>query len=558
MSAISPAVPRGTVPMTHRQILEALAGLYLGLFVSILSSTVVANALPRILADLHGSQTAYTWVVTATLLATTATTPIWGKLADLTSKKLLVQLALTIFVAGSAIAGLSQSTGMLIGSRVIQGIGAGGLTALSQVCMAMMISPRERGRYSGYMGAVFAIATVAGPIVGGVIVDTSWLGWRWCFYVGVPFALVALVVLQKTLHLPTVKREVHIDWLGATLIVASVSTLLIWVSLAGHDYDWLSGTSAGLVGVAVVLGVLAVWTESRAVEPIIPLSLFRERTISLATVASLFIGVAMFGATIFLGQYFQISRGDSPTRAGLMTTPLVLGLFVSSLVSGRVITATGRWKRWLVAGTVLIVIGFALMSTIRADTPYERLALYMAIIGLGVGMTMQNLVLSVQNTVPVAQLGVASSTVSFFRSLGGAVGVAALGAVLSHQVTEHIASGLAAIGTPPSALAGGSSRIPNLATLPEPVRAVVQEAYGIAAGDIFLVAVPIMLVAFVAVLLIREVPLRTTVGHAGAGEPFEGAAAVELFEAAAAIEGVAVPGVATDAVGSQRPASASD
>lgn len=496
--------------MTHKQILEALGGLLLGLFVAILSSTVVSNALPRIISDLHGSQTAYTWVIAASLLATTATTPIWGKLADLTSKKLLVQLSLVIFVAGSAIAGLSQSTSMLIASRVVQGVGAGGLTALTQVCMAVMITPRERGRYSGYLGAVFALATVSGPLIGGVIVDTSWLGWRWTFYVGVPFAAAAIVILQKTLRLPTVKREnVKIDWLGATLIIGAVSLLLVWVSLAGHDFGWGSWQTAAMVGGAIALAAAAVLVEAKVSEPVIPLSLFRHRTIALATVGSLFIGVGLFGSTIFLSQYFQISRGNSPTKAGLMTMPLVLGLFVASLVSGRVITKTGRWKAWLVSGTLLLTAGFALLSTLRVDTAYPQVALYMAMTGLGVGMSMQNLVLSVQNAVPISQLGVASSTVAFFRTLGGAIGVSALGALLGSQVAAHTRSGLARIGAPTGA-GGGGNQIPNLASLPLPVRHVVEAAYGIAAGDIFLVAPPVAFLAFVAVVFIKEVPLRTS------------------------------------------------
>jgi EmrB/QacA subfamily drug resistance transporter len=534
--------------MTHRQILEALGGLLLGMFVAILSSTVVSNALPRIIADLHGSQSAYTWVITASLLATTATTPIWGKLADLTSKKLLVQLALLIFVFGSALAGLSRSTGMLIASRVVQGVGAGGLTALTQVCMAVMIAPRQRGRYSGYLGAVFALATVSGPLIGGVIVDTSWLGWRWTFFLGLPFAAVAVIVLQKTLHLPTVKRTVQIDWLGATLIVSAVSLLLVWVSLAGHSFGWRSTPTVAMVTGAVALGALAAVVETRAAEPVIPLGLFAQRTIALATLASLCIGVGLFGATIFLSQYFQLSRGSSPTKAGVLTMPLVLGLFVTSLISGRLITKTGRWKAWLVAGTLLLTVGFALMSTVRFDTPYPRLACYMALIGLGVGMSMQNLVLSVQNTVALDQLGVASSTVAFFRSLGGAVGVAVLGAVLGHQVIGHVRTGLHQLGLP-AAASGGSSQIPNLATLPAPVRQLVQRSYGIATADIFLVAAPVALLALLAVLFITEVPLRTS--------NTTPADAVEHYEAAAASEGAVVMGVRPRSDAATPPASAS-
>ena len=494
------------VDMSHRQILEALSGLLLGMFVAILSSTVVSNALPRIITDLRGGQSAYTWVVTSTLLATTATTPIWGKLSDLFSKKLLVQISLVVFVLGSVLAGQAQTTGELIACRVVQGVGAGGLTALAQVIMATMIAPRERGRYSGYLGAVMAVGTIGGPLIGGVIVDTSWLGWRWCFYVGVPFAVLALIVLQRTLRLPVVKREVKIDWWGATLITAAVSLLLVWITLAGDRYDWISWQSGVMVAGAAVLGVLATRVEKHATDPMIPPHLFRNRTITLAVIASIAVGVGMFGASVFLGQYFQISRGASPTMSGLMTLPMIGGLLVSSTVVGRIITSTGRWKSWLVIGSVLLTAGFALMGTMRADTPYWHLAVFMALIGLGVGMSMQNLVLAVQNTVRPDELGAASSVVAFFRSLGGAIGVSALGAVLGHRVTGYLADGLSRLGVPATGAGGGG--LPDVHTLPGPIRNVVEAAYGHAAGDIFLAAAPFGLLALVAVILIREVPLR--------------------------------------------------
>ncbi|MEV6812405.1 MDR family MFS transporter [Micromonospora sp. NPDC051296] len=531
MTQVTAPARATTVNMTHRQTLEALSGLLLGMFVAILSGTVVANALPRIITELHGTQSAYTWVVTSTLLATTATTPLWGKLADLTSKKVLVQIALAVFVLGSVLAGLSQSTGQLIACRVLQGVGAGGLTALAQVIMATMIAPRERGRYSGYLGAVMAVGTIGGPLIGGVIVDTSWLGWRWCFYVGVPFAVLALIVLQKTLNLPVVKRKVKIDWWGATLITAAVSLLLIWVSLAGNRYDWLSWQSTAMVGGALLLGAAAIRVETRASEPLIPPRLFRNRTITLSVLASIAVGIAMFGASVFLGQYFQISRGVSPTMSGLMTLPMILGLLVSSTVVGRLITSTGRWKRYLVAGSALLTVGFALMGTLRADTPYWRLAIFMALVGIGVGMTMQNLVLAVQNTVGAHELGAASSVVAFFRSLGGAVGVSALGALLGHNVTRYLADGLAALGIPTTSGSGGT--LPDVHSLPAPIRAVVEAAYGHGAGDIFLAAAPFGLIALIAVLFIKEVPLLRHTGGPLADE-------VEQESTVAAGGGVAV------------------
>src|SRR3954447_22829119 len=323
-SGVGPVEQTGV--MTHREVLEALSGLLLAMFVAMLSSTVVSNALPRIVESLHGSQTAYTWVVVATLLTMTATTPIWGKLSDQFSKKTLVQTALVIYVIGSVIAGTAANMQVLIGARVIQGLGVGGMTALVQVVIASIVSPRERGRYSGYIGAVFATATVSGPLIGGLIVDTPGLGWRWCFFVGIPVAAVAFAVLQKTLHLPVVRREHHIDYLGAILIAGGVSVLLIWVSLAGNNFAWGSVTTAWMITLGLLMLAAAVLVETKAVEPIIPLRLFRDRTTSLATFASVMVGVAMFGSTVYLSQYFQIAKGMSPTHAGLMSIAMVGGL----------------------------------------------------------------------------------------------------------------------------------------------------------------------------------------------------------------------------------------
>ncbi|WUT84378.1 MFS transporter [Streptomyces melanogenes] len=509
----------GGAPMTHRQIMEALSGLLLGMFVAILSSTIVSNALPQIIGDLGGGQSAYTWVVTASLLAMTATTPLWGKLSDLFSKKLLVQIALVIYVSGSVIAGLSQNAGMLIACRVVQGIGVGGLSALAQIIMAAMIAPRERGRYSGYLGATFAVATVGGPLLGGVITDTSWLGWRWCFYVGVPFAVIALIVLQKTLKLPVVKREVKVDWAGAFFISAAVSLLLVWVTFAGDKYDWLSWQTVAMVGGSVLLGAVFVYVESKAAEPIIPLRLFRNRTITLASLASLFVGVAMFSGTVFFSQYFQLARGESPTMSGVLTIPMIGGLFISSTVSGQVITKTGRWKAWLVAGGVLVTAGLALLGTMRYDTAYWQLAIYMALMGLGIGMMMQNLVLCTQNQVSAADLGSASSVVTFFRSLGGAVGVSALGAVMANRVTHYVKDGLTDLGPQAAGLGTGGGGIPDLDKLPAPLRTVMESAYGHGVADVFLYAAPCALLAFFVTLFIKEVALKSRAEQAPAAKP---------------------------------------
>ncbi|MEV0737675.1 MFS transporter [Streptomyces sp. NPDC050549] len=516
----SPAAPDGA-PMTHRQIMEALSGLLLGLFAAIISSTIVTNALPTIIGSLGGGQEAYTWVVTAALLSMTASVPLWGKMADLVSKKALVQISLVIYIIGSVVAGLAQNPAMLIGARVIQGLGAGGLSALVQVVMAAMIAPRERGRYSGYTGATFAVATVGGPLLGGVITDTSWLGWRYCLFVGIPFALIALIVLQKTLNLPVTKRKVKVDWAGAFFITAAASLLLVWVTFADDKYDWLSWQTYTMVGGTFVLALLFVFTETRASEPIIPLRLFRNRTVSLASLASLFVGVGMYSGTVFFSQYFQLARDKSPTMSGVMTIPMIGGLFVASMVSGRFITRTGRWKGWLVAGGLFLTAGLGLLGLMRYDTPYWELSIYMAMLGIGVGTMMQNLVLSTQNQVTPKDLGAASSTVSFFRSLGGAVGVGVLGSVMSGRITHYAKDTVTSLDPQSQAAAAkavGSSALPDMDALPSTVRTWLESAYGHGIADVFLYAAPFALIAFVVVMFIKEVPLRTSGGLAQAAE----------------------------------------
>ncbi|MCM3265831.1 MFS transporter, partial [Streptomyces thermoviolaceus] len=526
--------------MTHRQIMEALSGLLLGLFAAILSSTIVTNALPTIIKDLGGGQSAYTWVVTAALLAMTASVPLWGKLADLLSKKALVQIALVVYVAGSVIAGLAQNPAMLITARVVQGLGAGGLSALVQVIMAAMIAPRERGRYSGYTGATFAVATVGGPLLGGVITDTSWLGWRYCLFVGIPFALIALIVLQKTLHLPVTKREVKIDWAGAFFITAAASLLLLWVTFADDKYDWLSWQTCTMVGGTIVLALLFVFTETKAAEPIIPLRLFRNRTIALASAASLFVGVGMYSGTVFFSQYFQLARDKSPTMSGVMTIPMIGGLFIASMVSGQIISRTGRWKGWLVAGGACLTAGLGLLGSMRYDTPYWHLSLYMALLGVGVGMTMQNLVLSTQNQVAPQDLGAASSTVSFFRTLGGAVGVGVLGSVMSTRITHHAQDTVMSLSPQARAAAGkalsAGSELPDMNALPQAVRTWLEAAYGHGIADAFLYGAPCAFIAFLFMLFIKEVPLRTTGALAQAAGQNSGKASAPADTEAAAAE----------------------
>ncbi|WP_435874265.1 MFS transporter [Nocardia fluminea] len=496
--------------MTHRQVLEAMTGLLAALFTALLSTTIVSTALPTIIGDLDGSQTAYAWVITTALLANAASTPIWGKFADLFNKKLLVQSAIVIFVIGSVIAGFAVNVPMLLAARVVQGVGMGGLTALVVAIIGSIVSPRERGRYSGYMGAVMAVSMSGGPILGGVVVDSP-LGWRWCFFVCVPLAVIALVLLQRTLRLPTERKEgVSIDWLGAALLTAGVSVLLIWVSFAGKAdyYAWFSRESALYVGAGVLLLLATLLVESRAKSPIIPLRIVTERTTGLAIIASIAVGIGMFGATTFLGQYFQTARGYSPTVAGVLTIPMVAGMLVGSTTSGQLITRFGKWKAFVVTGGALLVVGFGLLSTLDHLTDLWLVGVYIAVVGLGVGMMMQNLVLAVQNTVSVHNIGAASSSVAFFRTFGGAIGVSVLGSVLASRVSELSAEGFAALGLPTGSTGGTSL---NLHALPAPVVTVVRASYGDATGRIFLIAAGAAVVAFLVTTLLPNRPLRTTI-----------------------------------------------
>lgn len=534
------------VAMSHRQVLESLSGLLLGMFVSILAGTVVSTSMPRIISELHGDQTAYTWVVTSTLLATTVSTPIWGKLADLLNRKLLIQLALVVFVAGSAMAGFSQDTNMLIGFRVVQGLGAGGLTALSQIIMADIISPRERGRYMGLFGGVMAVGTVGGPLIGGLLTDS--VGWRWNFFVGVPVAVVAIILLQFTLRLPKrPARKVRIDYLGAIFLAAGVSLLLIWVSLAGKNFDWWSAETMWMVGGSIALILATIVTELVVKEPIIPLGMFKNRTFTLAVIASISVGVAMFGTSVFLGQYMQLARGATPTESGLLTLPMILGLLLSSMIVGNLISRFGKWKGFMIAGSVLLTAGLYLMSTIEYDTNYWLVSLYMLVLGAGVGMVMQNLVLIVQNTVRPDQLGAASSNVAFFRSLGGTIGVSVMGSILGTAVKDMMAdrhqellTAVGKLGAKGVAAAKSlqSGTLPEVNTLPVPIRVIVESVYGQAVADIFLVAVPLAIISVIAILFLPNITLGSKTAiermrEENAETPLEAAEenAVEVAEA---------------------------
>ena len=512
----------GPAPTSRRSVLPALSGLLLGMFVSMLASTVVSTSLPVIISELGGGQSSFTWVVTATLLTTAISTPIWGKLADLFPRKLLFQLAIAIFVLATAAAGFSQSAEVLIAFRAVQGLGAGGLAAMSQVIMADIISPRERGRYMGLFGAVMAVATIGGPLLGGVITD-AW-GWRWNFFIALPFAVAALILVQRTLRLPDrARQKVTIDYVGIVLLSAAVSLLLIWITLAGGSFEWWSmPTLLMLTGVAVsTTGFVIVELRSR--EPLIPLSLFRDRTFTLAVLASIATGISMFGSAVYLSQYMQLARGATPTEAGFMTIPMIGGLLLASIGIGQLISRFGHWKPYLVGGAVSLAAGTALLSTIEYDTPFVLVSVYMFLLGAGVGTTMQNLVLIVQNTADPAKIGVSSSGVTFFRSLGGTIGVSVMGAALATTVTDalaqrqaELAAAIAELGESGAEIASGlqAGTLPQVSTLPPVVQVIVEDAYAQGIAHAFAIAIPFAVLSIVAILFLPNVPLgRMTTGQ---------------------------------------------
>ncbi|MER6828720.1 MDR family MFS transporter [Streptosporangium sp. NPDC000563] len=493
---------------THRQVLEILAGLMLAMLTSMISTSVVGTALPTIVGTL-GGQDQLAWVASATLLTMTASTPIWGKLSDLYGRKLMFQVSLVVFVVASIAAGFSQDMAQLIAARALQGIGAGGLAALPQIILGDVVEPRERGRYSGYIGAVFGVSTVAGPLLGGFIVDN--MSWRWTFWICVPLAVVAFVVIQRVLRLPLVRRDTKVDWWGATLITGGTTALMLLLSLGGKEFGWNSTWTYGLGALSLVMFGLAVVAERRAADPILPPHLFRDRTFVLTAVASLLVGAAMFGALMFLPQYLQIVKGMSPTGSGLMTLPLVLGLLTASILTGRLVSRTGRWKIFPVVGMLLVALGLFLLSRLHVDSSLVIVGIDNAVLGIGLGASMQILILAAQNAVSRANLASATSGVAFFRSLGGAVGVAAFGAILSNRLTAELVSLAKAAHLP---LSGGGA-VPSLGSpeaihnLPAPVLEIILEAFTRAMSAVFVVGVPIAVLASLAVLMIKEIPLRS-------------------------------------------------
>lgn len=489
-------------PGNSSEVLQVLSGLLMVLFVAVMSVTIIGTALPTMMAALHGTEAQYTWIVTAMMLASTVATPVSGKLADMYDSKKLLMGAIGLFTLGSLLSGAVTEAWQLIFTRIVQGLGMGAIMSLTQVVMALIIPPRERGRYNGYIGAVMAISNISGPLVGGFIVATPWLGWRWCLWVSVPFSLAAMAVLWRFLKVPAAQiSKPRIDFVGTGLITAAVSTSLIWLSLAGKAFEfnsWQTGVMLALSGLFVVLFVL--W-ELHFPEPVIPMWMFTKRTTLLAILGSISVGTALNAPPLFFTQFFQIAKGMNPALAGMALLPGMVGTFIASTLIGLLVSRIGRWKRFVVGGFVVMCVGIFFITLIDKNSPYWFSALGMFLLGAGQGASMQNLVLAVQNGVKLRDMGAATSTVTFCRSMGGAIGIQICGFVFTWEIANRVAAGMAKLGDKSSAIANLSTL--ELDKLNAAQQQVVRDAYANALGDIFVPLLLLSLIGLVCVSLMK-------------------------------------------------------
>jgi EmrB/QacA subfamily drug resistance transporter len=486
--------------------------LLLVLLLASLDQTIVSTALPTIVGELGGIEH-LSWVVTAYLLASTIVGPLYGKLGDLYGRRIVLQVAIVIFLIGSALCGLAQNMPELIAFRAIQGVGGGGLIVTTIATIGDIVPPRERGKYQGFFGAVFGVSTVIGPLLGGFFVDH--LSWRWIFYINLPLGAIALVVITSAFHARETRVRHTIDYLGAALLAGGLTAIVLFTSLGGTTFAWGSPIMIALAvgGVALLVGFL--FAERRAAEPILPLELFSNRIFSVAGAIGFIVGLSLFGAVTYLPLYLQIVKGHSPTSSGLLLTPMMAGLLVTSIGSGQLISRFGRYKPFPIVGTAIMTLAIFLLSGLGVDTPTWETSIYMVILGFGLGMTMQVLVLATQNAVPYELLGVATSGSTLARQVGGSLGVSLFGAIFANQLATHLASGLPAGADVPDEVSPGI-----VDALPPPVHSAYVQAFVDSLQPVFLFAAVISLVGFVLTWFLREIPLRKSVAAEGVAESF--------------------------------------
>lgn len=513
---------------SHREIMIILSGLMTGMLLAALDQTIVSTALKSIVEDFNGLDH-YTWVVTAYLLTSTASTPLYGKISDLYGRRIVFQFAIVTFLIGSFAAGASQNMAQLIGTRAIQGLGAGGLMALTFVIIGDIVPPRERGRYQGYFGAVWGLSSVAGPLLGGFFSDHTTIfgitGWRWIFYINLPFGIAALAITSAVLHIPKVKREHKIDYLGALLLVSAVTTTLLAVSIYGPQDGWSDSHTITYLVAGLLLTIFFLVWESKAVEPIIPLYLFKNHTFSITSLLGAIIGAGMFGAIVMLPLYMQVVKGYTATEAGLKLIPLMLGIVATSIISGKLITKHGHYKRYPVAGTAIMALGILAMTRLQIDTPYWQLSIYAVMVGAGLGLSMQTIVIALQNAVEFRDMGVATSSNTFFRSLGSVFGTAVFGTILTNRVAHYLTLNFTELAAKnpgavanfdPKQLAGVQNNTAVLKTLPAEIKVTALNAFVDSFHVVFFVAAPVVALGLVFALMLRETPLRTNADYASA------------------------------------------
>ena len=521
---------------THREIMVILGGLMTGLLLAALDQTIVSTALKSIVEDFNGLNH-YTWVVTAYLLTSTASTPLYGKISDIYGRRPVFQFAIVVFLIGSLLAGAAQDMNQLIAFRAIQGLGAGGLMALTFVIIGDIVPPRERGRYQGYFGAVWGLSSVAGPLLGGFFSDSGSIfgvtGWRWIFYINIPFGILALILTSASLHSNKERRNHTIDYLGAFLLVTSVTLVLLSLSVYGPQNGWTDSRTIGYMTIGIILAVFFILWEQRAAEPIIPLSLFKNHTFSLTSVLGFIIGAGMFGAIVMLPLYLQVVKGDSATSAGLKLIPLMLGIVSTSIFSGKQITKHGNYKKFPIVGTAIMTLGILAMVTLDANTPFWMYSIYAIMVGAGLGLSMQTIVIALQNSVEFKDMGVATSSNTFFRSLGSVFGTAIFGSILTNRLSHYLAGNIETLKvSDPTAITAGDGAILKtisentslIAKLSPQVQTSVLDAFVSSFHVVFLAAAPVTAIGFILALFLRETPLRTSEDYAAARQESAGEA----------------------------------